>query len=150
MSAPIAEFNSSIDMSAPDEIIVAANKPCDLTHKYDLDHIKLIRHDEVLARISQDTFLWSIAMDPPMSFSHARTKIAEITGLSTLKSAYVPDFTFQLIGDYGVDNIFLVHRICITCDDFSSLKDTKSVHMLDHFDMTSNNGIDYTQRLPNK
>ena len=25
---------------------------------------------------------------------------------------------------------------------FCSLKDTKSLHMLDHFDMTSNNGID--------
>ena len=79
-------------------------------------------------------------LNPPLSLSHARDKIAEITWL---KSVYILDFTFNLIGEYGVDNDFLVHRICITCDDLKTLK-TKLVQMLDHFDMTSNYGVDFT------
>jgi hypothetical protein len=63
--------------------------------------------------------------------------------LSTLKSIYAPKFKFNLIGDYGVDNIFLVHRICITCDDLAMLKENKLIRMLYHFDMTSNSGINF-------
>jgi hypothetical protein len=63
--------------------------------------------------------------------------------LSTLKSIYAPKFKFNLIGNYGVDNIFLVHRICITCDDLAILKKNKLIRMLDHFDMTSNSGINF-------
>jgi hypothetical protein len=40
-----------------------------------------------------------------------------------------------------------VHRICITCDDLAMLKENKLIKMLDHFYMTSNNGIDF---MPNR
>lgn len=140
LNAPIAAFNSSVDMSAPAEIIVAANKSCHLTLNYALDHIKLIRNDEVLARISHDNTLFSVPMDPPLSLSHARTKISGLAYLRALNSAYAPDFTFELIGDYDSNNEFWVHRICITCDELTSLKDSKIMHALSHFDMTSNIG----------
>ena len=97
-------------------------------------------HADVLAEISHDNYLWSIAIDPPMSLSHARNKIAELTCLETV---YAPDFIFNMIGDYGVDNEFLVHRICITCDGRDTMLDYQSVNMLNHFDMTYNFGITY-------
>jgi hypothetical protein len=146
MSAPIAEVNTSIDMSPTNELIAVDTEPCDLTIKSDLDRIVLVRNDEILAKISLDTTLWSITMDPAIPLSHTRHKISEVTCLSTLKSIYAPKFKFNLIGDYGVDNIFLVHRICITCDDLAMLKENKLIRMLDHFDMTSNSGINF---MPN-
>ena len=40
--APIAEFNSSIDLCTSPEIIHDENEPCVLSTKSDLDHIKLL------------------------------------------------------------------------------------------------------------
>jgi hypothetical protein len=60
-----------------------------------------------------------------LCLSHARNKIAE---LKCLKSVYAPEFTFYLIGEYGVDNNFLVHRICITCDEISNSQHNKRIH----------------------
>ena len=140
LSAPIAEVNSSIDMSAPNELIVAETGQCDLMIDYDLDHIKLVRNNEELAAISNDNSLFSIVLDSHMSLSHAENKIVELT---CLKRVYAPDFTFNLVGDYGVDNEFFVHRICITCDELDNVRDYKSGNMLSHFDMTSNFGINY-------
>ena len=97
MSAPIAATDSSTDSNAPVEINVE-NELCDMTTEYDLDHITLVRHDEVVDKIAHDTSLWSIMLDPPMFLSHAKNKIAEIT---CLKSIYAPDFTFNLVGEIG-------------------------------------------------
>ena len=78
-----------------------------------------------------------------MPLSHARLKIIEITCLKTLQSVYDYNFTFNLIGDDGVDNEFSVHNICITSDDHASLKEMKIiVPMHNHFDLTSNLGDD--------
>ena len=79
LSAPIAEINSYVDISAPSEIIAAANAPRDLPITSDLDHIKLVRHDDAEAINSFQPSLWSIMLDPPMSLSHAMNRIAEIT-----------------------------------------------------------------------
>ena len=79
----------------------------------------MVRNDDFLARLSHANTLFSIPMDPHMSLSHAKNKIAEITCLRTLQNVYAPDFTFQLIGDYDINNEFWVHRICITCDDLA-------------------------------
>jgi hypothetical protein len=106
-------------MSGNKESVVAKSEPCDKATKPDLDHIKLLCHDVVLAKSLHHTSLWSIQIDPPMSLSHDRNKIAEIT---CLKSVYILAFTFKLIGDYDVDNNFWVHRICITYDVFPSSK----------------------------
>jgi hypothetical protein len=112
-----------------------------LATKSDLDRIFLVRHDEMLAKILHDTSLWFVMMDTLMSLSQVRNKIAEIT---CLKSEYVSDFTLNLIGDYNIANDFWVHIICIACNKLSCLRKYKSVHMLNHFDITSNNGIAYT------
>jgi hypothetical protein len=135
LSAPIINDNYSVDSSASVELN-AENETCDLIVEPNLDHIHLVKSNDVLAVHANSLF--SIMMDQPMSLSHARDKIAEITCLSTFKSVYAPLFNFNLIGDYGVDNIFLVHRICIMCDDLAMLKENKLLQMLDHFHMTFN------------
>jgi hypothetical protein len=143
LSAPSADFNSSIvtgaqieifvDESAPTKLIADANEPCDLVVQPDFDHIQLVKSNEVLARILHDNSLFSITMDLPISLSHARDRISEITCLRSFKSVYAPSFQFHLIGDYGVDNMFLVYRICVTCDVLDMLKERKLIRMLDHF-----------------
>ena len=39
----------------------------------------------------------------------------------SLAFPYVPGFTFNLIGDYSMDEIFMVDHICITCDNIAEL-----------------------------
>ena len=79
-----------------------------------------------------------------MALSHAKLKIIEITCLKSSQSVCAYNFTFNLIGDYGVNSDFFVHKICITSDDHASLKEMKIiVPMFNHFDMTSNLGDDY-------
>jgi hypothetical protein len=107
----------------------------------DLDYIQLVKSNEVLNKILHHNSLFSITMDPPLSLQHARDKISEITCLRTFNSVYAPNFQFNLIEDYGVDNNFLVHQICITCDNFRGLVGLlgdEFPHMFTHFDMTSN------------
>jgi hypothetical protein len=134
LSTPTVEVHSSIAMRAQTEILANDNTSCDLIVDCSLGHIKLVRFNEVLAVISHANSLFSITMDLPISLSHTRDKIAE---LICLKSVYTPDFTFNLIGEYDLDNVIMVHRICVMCDDSASLKANKSMNMLSHFDMTS-------------
>ena len=105
MSAPIVEYDFTIDLGAPTELKAG---PCDLIVRYGLDHIQLIKHDEVLARISRANSLYSILMDAPMPLSHARNRIAEITWSCSMKTVYAPNLTFSLFGEDCVDNDFLV------------------------------------------
>jgi hypothetical protein len=48
-----------------------------------------------------------------MPLSHARNKIVEMTSLDSFNSVYTPNFQFNFLGDYELDNEFLVHKICI-------------------------------------
>jgi hypothetical protein len=57
-SAHIADFNCSIEISAPAEITANEIEPCDLLVESDLDHIKLVKNDEVLARICHGNCLF--------------------------------------------------------------------------------------------
>jgi hypothetical protein len=138
LSTPTIQVNSSISMSVQTEILAPDNAHCDLKDDYSMDHIKLVRNNEELAKISHANSLFSVVMDPPISLSHARNKIDE---LPCLKSVYAPDVTFNLVGEYVSNNVFMVHRICIMCDDSYSSNKTEFVYMLSHFDMTSNVGI---------
>ena len=103
----------------------------------------MVKHDEVLARISHANSLYSVLIDPPMASSHERNNIVEITCLSSMKSVDALNLTFNLIGEECIDNEFVVHRICITCDDVASLKEIINKSMLDHFNRTSNIIVDY-------
>jgi hypothetical protein len=143
LSAPSADLSSFVKRSALPAIMADEIEPCDLRVQSDLDHIKLVKKNEVMARICHATSLFSFIMDPPISLSRARDMLAEIP---CLKSVYTSKFQFNLIGDYGFDKDFLVHRICITCDKLVFLIESKSLHLLNHFDMTSNSGIDF---MPN-
>jgi hypothetical protein len=118
-SAPNAEVTPAINMSAQTKILAADNDPCDLIVDSRLDHIKLVMSNEALAMSSHTNSLFSVLMDPPISLSNARDKIDEIP---CLKSVYSLDFTFHLVGEYDIDNVFMVHRICIMCDGSASSK----------------------------
>jgi hypothetical protein len=106
LSAPSADFNSSIvtgaqieifvDETAPTKLIADANEPCDLVVQPDFDHIQLVKSNEVLARILHDNSLFSITMDLPISLSHARDRISKIICLRSFKSVYAPNFQFHL------------------------------------------------------
>jgi hypothetical protein len=143
LSASIVDSNSCFDTSETLEISDTENAPCDMRFESELDNIKLVHNDEVSAKISQDNSLWSIILDSPISLSDATCNIVE---LACLKSIYILDFTFNLIGDYGVYNASMVHTICMMCDELSYLVEEKSMSMLNHFDMTSNSAIDF---MPN-
>jgi hypothetical protein len=57
-------------MSAQNKILANDNASCDLIFDCSLDHIKLVKFNEVLAVISHANSLFSITMDPPISLSH--------------------------------------------------------------------------------
>lgn len=119
------ENSDCIDLSAPCEKIIEL--PAILSVSYDKlipsnDHVELVRHKEVLTRISSADSLCYIMLDSPMKLSHAMEKVSEIACSKSLSSAYIPGYKFNLIEDYGVDNQFLLYRICITCDHVNELK----------------------------
>ena len=59
-------------------------------------------------------------LNDPISLECAMEKVSELSSLNSPSSTY--SYYFKLIGDYGVDNQFLVYRICITCDHMDELK----------------------------
>jgi hypothetical protein len=78
LSAPSAGFTSSIVMDAPIEVISDENGTSGCIFESDLDDIKLVKNNEVMARICHTKSLFSVMMDAPMTLSHARDKISEI------------------------------------------------------------------------
>ena len=54
------------------------------------DHVELVRHKEVLTRISPANSLCYIMLDLPMKLSHAMEKVSEIACSKSLFSAYTP------------------------------------------------------------
>jgi hypothetical protein len=67
----------SFDLSASIEFN-AENETCDLIVEPVLDHLQLVKNNEVLAKIFHANSLFSVMIDPPISLSHARDKIAEL------------------------------------------------------------------------
>jgi hypothetical protein len=84
------------------------------------DHVVVLTHKEVLARIPSNEIVYSILLNEPLSLCCAMNKISEI--LSPYSSTYACSFTFNLVGDYSMDDSFLVDHICITCDRINELK----------------------------
>jgi hypothetical protein len=78
------DSNLCLDMSKNMESVIVKSEPSDMATKPDLAHIKLVRHDEVKTKIPHDISVWSIKMDPAMSLSHAKCKIAELTCLKSI------------------------------------------------------------------
>lgn len=74
---PYVNFVS--DLGVPIGLLVVENEPCNMKAQSNLDHIQLVRYDEVFIRITHVNSLFSVIMDPPMPSPHARNKIGEIT-----------------------------------------------------------------------
>ena len=87
--------------------------PSDALQNLNFKHVVLITHEERLARIPPTDIVYSIMLNEPMNMSCAMDRISEIPCLNS--SIYSPYFIFNLIGEYSMDENFLVDHICITC-----------------------------------
>lgn len=76
-----------------------------------------------------------------MYLSHAMDKVSELTISKSFANAH--GYAIHLIGEHDVNNNFFVDEICITCDNFPFLRENKFLHMPNHFDKSSNIGVDY-------
>lgn len=88
----------------------------------DMRNVKLIKHDDVLAKISIANSLFYVMFDKPIALSSVTDKVAEIPCLKTLDGPNGYTYMFNLIGNYGVDEKFHVYQLCITYDNISALK----------------------------
>jgi hypothetical protein len=87
--------------------------PCDNLHILNFDHVVVLTHKEVLARIPSNEIVYSIMLKKPLSLRCAMNKIFEISYLNSSTYAYC--FMFYLIAEYSMHDNFLVDHICITC-----------------------------------
>jgi hypothetical protein len=94
--------------------------PCDNLNISNFDHVVVLTHKEVLARIPSNEIVYSILLNEPLSLCCAMNHVSEIS--SPNSSTYAYSLNFNLIGDYSLDDNFLVDHICITCDRINELK----------------------------
>ena len=59
-------------------------------------------------------------LNEPITMHCAMKRISEISYVNS--STYAPGFTFNLIGDYSMNEILMVDHICITCDRIAELQ----------------------------
>ena len=122
-------------------------EPCADLPTTNFEHVVMITHKEVLAKIPPVNVVSSIMLDEPISVQCAMNRISEISYVNS--STYVPGFTFHLVGDYNMNEIFMVDHICITCDSIAEfnivlprldcLQFAKSEHDFTHmFDLQQN------------
>lgn len=107
-------------MQSFDFSCVALNESCADLNSHNFTHVELITHKKVLGRIFPTDALCYIMLNEPVSLECAMKKVYEILYLNSPSSTYT--CCFNLIGDYGVSNQFLVYHICITCDHMNELK----------------------------
>ena len=67
------------------------------------DHVVLITHKDILSRIPPADIVYYTMLDEPMSMRCAMNKISELSCLNS--STYAYTFTFNLIGDYSMNEI---------------------------------------------
>lgn len=87
-----------------------------------LHNVELITQKEVLSRIFLNDSLCYIIFNKPKELSSVIKKVPKNSYLRSLVNSYIYTYKFNLIGDVGVDNMFQVYRICITCDNLADLK----------------------------
>jgi hypothetical protein len=97
-----------------------ASASCDTLINLNFDHVVLMTHKEVLARIPPVDIVYSIMLNEPLSLRCAMNKISDISYLNSSTHAYC--FMFNLIGEYSMNDNFLVDHIYITCDRIAELK----------------------------
>jgi hypothetical protein len=94
--------------------------PCDTLVNSNFDHVLVLTHKEVLARIPSNEIVYSILLNEPLSLRCAMNKVSEISYLNSRTHAYC--FTFHLLGDYNMSDDFPADHIYITCDRIAELK----------------------------
>jgi hypothetical protein len=99
---------------------INVSAPCDSSHILNFDHVVVLTHKEVLARIPSNEIVYSIMLNEHLSLSCVMNKISEISYLNSCTHAYC--FMFHLIGEYSMNDNFLVDQICITRDRINELK----------------------------
>jgi hypothetical protein len=80
--------------------------PCDTLLNSNFDHVVLMTHKEVLARIPPIHIVYSIMLNKPINLSCAMNKISKISYLNS--SIYAYCFTFNLVGEYSMSDDFMV------------------------------------------
>jgi hypothetical protein len=103
-----------------DSLCTNVSEPCLDLQISNFDHVVLITHKEVLARIPPTDIVSYIMLPEPLSVRNAMNTISEISYVNS--STYAYSFTFNLIGAYSMNKNFLVDHICITCDRIGDLK----------------------------
>jgi hypothetical protein len=99
---------------------INVSAPCDNLHISNFDHVVVLTHKEVIARIPSNEIVYSIMLKEPLSLHCVMNKISEISYLNSSTHAYC--FMFNLIGEYSMNVSFLVDHVCITCDRINELK----------------------------
>jgi hypothetical protein len=104
-------FCESTPLLVPSNDLCCTNvsAPCDNLHISNFDHVVVLTHKEVLARKPSNEIVYSIMLKEPLSLRCAKNQVCEI--LSPKLSTYAYSLTFNLIGDYSLDDNFLVDHI---------------------------------------
>jgi hypothetical protein len=113
--AVTTEFCESTSLLVPslDLTCTYTSTPCDELQISNFDHVVLITHKEVLARIPPDDIVSYIMLNERINLRCAMDKISEISHVNS--SIYAFSFMFHFIGDYSMDEKFQMDHICITC-----------------------------------
>jgi hypothetical protein len=83
--------------------------PCHNLHILNFGHVVVLTPKEVLARIPSNDIVYSIMLKEPLSLRCAMNKIFDISYLNSSTHAYC--FIFNLIGEYSMNDNFLVDHI---------------------------------------
>ena len=121
----VADLSAHIDLNANHdksnkEIPAVLGEVCDM-NEFDVGCVELITHGEFDKDLLVNSLCY-ITLDRPMHLSRAMDKIYELRKLKTFASMDAPEYKVKLIGEYGANAEFLVHNICITCENLAILK----------------------------
>jgi hypothetical protein len=122
LQSAMENFCESTPLLVPscDLSCTTVSAPCYTLLNSNFDHVVLMTHKEVLARIQPVHIVYSIMLNKPINLTCAMNKISEISYLNSSTYAYC--FTFNLVGEYIMSDDFLVDHIYITCDRIAELK----------------------------
>ena len=115
---PLCEYKNLL-LDYGDLTYTRISKPRENLQILNLDHVVLSTHKEILATIPPTDVLYYIMLEEPLTMSCAMNKITEISFVNS--STYANCFRFYFIGDYSMNEHFLVDHICITYDKIAEL-----------------------------
>ena len=155
MLVPLVDLDFMHDIVAPFAMphAIFSSTCFDLTSIYHA-HVMTSSCASMLHRTSCANYICHIMFAIPKLLSYAMSEIAHITSLNSFRSAYAIPIKFHFICEYGIDDICLVHVICICCDHIAmlSLHSSNTLHMPCHnhlaLDMFSSSCNPYSPCVP--